>query len=58
VAWMLERETNPDAGGMPPFWTQATEKMNGRNTACFFNTITSSSTVHQPVSVGNPPCEC
>ena len=55
---MLERETNPDAGGMPPFWTQATEKMNGRNTACFFNTITSSSTVHQPVSVGNPPCEC
>jgi len=48
---MLEREKAPDGGGLPPFWTKTTEVMGGQKQSVYFNTITSSSTATQPVSV-------
>lgn len=47
VAWMLERELNPDRGQLPPFWCQRLE----RGHDVFFNSITNSS---QPT---RPECE-
>lgn len=44
---MLKRETDPDGGGLPPFWTEAKEK----GQAVFVNSVTNSSQRARPKNV-------
>lgn len=47
LAWMVQREKNPDPTGLPPFWESRFEG----GSRVFHNTITCSSTGRQPNSV-------
>ncbi|CAN0248801.1 unnamed protein product, partial [Ectocarpus sp. 12 AP-2014] len=47
LAWMVQRENNPDPNGLPPFWEQRVEGGKG----VFHNTITCSSQPCRPASV-------
>jgi SWI/SNF-related matrix-associated actin-dependent regulator of chromatin subfamily A3 len=47
VAWMLQRETDPDGGQLPPFWSKVKE--NGQD--AYLNSITNSSQAEPPAPV-------
>eukprot|EP00903_Cladosiphon_okamuranus_P011919 g11195.t1 len=47
LAWMVQRENNPDPNGLPPFWEQRVE--DGK--LVFYNTITCSSQPRTPAPV-------
>ncbi|CAM9199095.1 unnamed protein product [Choristocarpus tenellus] len=47
LTWMMQRETKPDANGLPPFW----EKRKEKGARVYYNVITCSSQGAKPASV-------
>lgn len=46
---MLDRERNPDGGGLPPFWSAVRDKKAGAD--LYFNSVTNSSQAARPANV-------